>query len=151
MPKHVIYHAASLRQAFAHCGIFSTAASRRSMGRVSVPSVGVRLSPPLRVIALVRHYRTNKLMRSRPLLKRKTLLRRDYRELAHLSVGCARLKGKFLPVTTSFATGSEDPVQLACPIHAASVHPELGSNSEKINGWSKRKLPFSKNLLPILH
>ncbi len=36
-PKAFITHAASLRQAFAHCAIFPTAASRRSLGRVSVP------------------------------------------------------------------------------------------------------------------
>ncbi len=35
-PKAFITHAASLRQAFAHCAIFPTAASRRSLGRVSV-------------------------------------------------------------------------------------------------------------------
>ncbi len=34
-------------------------ASRRSMGRVSVPSVGVSLSAPLNVVALVSHYLTN--------------------------------------------------------------------------------------------
>ena len=59
VPKHFIQHAASLRQAFAHCGSFLTAASRRSMGRVSVPSVGVSLSAPLNVVALVGHYPTN--------------------------------------------------------------------------------------------
>ncbi len=36
-PKAFITHAASLRQAFAHCAISPTAASRRSLGRVSVP------------------------------------------------------------------------------------------------------------------
>ena len=36
-PKAFIPHAASLGQAFAHCPIFPTAASRRSQGRVSVP------------------------------------------------------------------------------------------------------------------
>ncbi len=36
-PKTFITHAASLRQAFAHCAIFPTAASRRSLDRVSVP------------------------------------------------------------------------------------------------------------------
>ena len=36
-PKGLILHAASLRQAFAHCAIFPTAASRRSLDRVSVP------------------------------------------------------------------------------------------------------------------
>ncbi len=36
-PKTFFPHAALLRQAFAHCGKFPTAASRRSLGRVSVP------------------------------------------------------------------------------------------------------------------
>src|SRR3546814_2219637 len=36
-PKAFITHAALLDQAFAHCPIFPTAASRRSLGRVSVP------------------------------------------------------------------------------------------------------------------
>lgn len=59
VPKYFIHHAASLRHAFAHCGRFSTAASRRSLDSVSVPMVGVRLSPPLSVVALVVHYTTN--------------------------------------------------------------------------------------------
>ena len=54
-----IHHAASLRQTFVHCGRFSTAATRRCMVRVSVPSVGAKLSLPLSVIALVVHYTTN--------------------------------------------------------------------------------------------
>jgi len=70
VPKDFIHHAASLRQACAHCGRFSTAASRRSMGRVAVPSVGVRLSPPLAVVALVSYYLTNKLIARRPFPKR---------------------------------------------------------------------------------
>ena len=68
MPKHFILHAASLRQTFVHCGRFSTAATRRCMGRVSVPSVGVSLSAPLNVVALVSHYLTNKLILRKPLL-----------------------------------------------------------------------------------
>ena len=36
-PKAFFIHAAWLHQAFAHCAIFPTAASRRSLGRVSVP------------------------------------------------------------------------------------------------------------------
>ena len=59
MPKHFFLHAASLDQAFAHCRIFSTGATRRCMDRISVPSMGNRLSPPLGVIALVSHYLTN--------------------------------------------------------------------------------------------
>src|SRR5256885_14735051 len=61
-PKAVIPHAASLHQACAHCAIFPTAASRRSLGRVSVPVWPVALSGRLPVVALVRHYRTNKLI-----------------------------------------------------------------------------------------
>ena len=59
VPKDFIHHAASLDQAFAHCRIFSATATRRCMDRVSVPSVGVTLSGPLSVIALVGHYPTN--------------------------------------------------------------------------------------------
>ncbi len=58
-PKAVIPHAASLRQAFAHCAIFPTAASRRSLGRVSVPMWLVILSDQLPVVALVSHDLTN--------------------------------------------------------------------------------------------
>ena len=59
VPKHFIHHAVSLDQAFAHCRIFSAAAPRRGMNRVSVPSVGAKLSLPLSVIALVGLYPTN--------------------------------------------------------------------------------------------
>lgn len=66
-PKAVIPHAASLRQAFAHCAIFPTAASRRSLGRVSVPVWPVALSGRLPVVALVGHYPTNKLIGREPI------------------------------------------------------------------------------------
>ncbi len=58
-PKAFITHAASLRQAFAHCGRFSTAASRRSLASVSVPVALVVLSHQLGIFALVSHYLTN--------------------------------------------------------------------------------------------
>ncbi len=61
-PKTFITHAAWLDQACAHCPIFSTAASRRSLGRVSVPVWLIILSDQLPVSALVSHYLTNKLM-----------------------------------------------------------------------------------------
>ena len=62
-PKAFFPHAASLRQAFAHCARFPTAASRRSLGRVSVPVWLIVLSDQLRIVALVGHYPTNKLIR----------------------------------------------------------------------------------------
>ena len=58
-PKAFILHAVSLRQAFAHCGKFTTAASRRSLGSVSVLVCRTVLSDPVAVIALVGHYPTN--------------------------------------------------------------------------------------------
>ena len=51
--------AASLHQAFAHCAIFPTAASGRSLGRVSVPMWPVTLSGRLWIVALVGRYLTN--------------------------------------------------------------------------------------------
>ena len=66
-PKAVIPHAASLHQAFAHCAIFPTAASRRSLGRVSVPVWPVALSGRLPVVALVGRYPTNKLIGRGPI------------------------------------------------------------------------------------
>ncbi|KAF3777391.1 hypothetical protein EJ110_NYTH45924 [Nymphaea thermarum] len=47
-------HVALLRQAFAHCGKFPTAASRRSLGCVSVPVWLIILSDQLLIITLVR-------------------------------------------------------------------------------------------------
>ena len=58
-PKAFIPHAALLRQAFAHCARFPTAASRRSLGRVSVPVWLIVLSDQLPVDALVGRYPTN--------------------------------------------------------------------------------------------
>ncbi len=68
-PKAFITHAASLRQAFAHCARFPTAASRRSLDRVSVPVWLIILSDQLRVLGLVSHYLTNYLMRRGLILK----------------------------------------------------------------------------------
>src|SRR5699024_11059215 len=70
-PKAVIPHAASLHQGFPHCAIFPTAASRRSLGRVSVPVWPVALSGRLPVVALVGHYPTNKLIGREPIPNRK--------------------------------------------------------------------------------
>ena len=59
IPKEFVLHAASLRQACAHCGIFVTAATRRCPGSVSVPMWRADLSVPLPVAALVSRYLTN--------------------------------------------------------------------------------------------
>jgi hypothetical protein len=61
-PRAFIPHAALLHQACAHCARFPTAASRRSLGRVSVPVWLIILSDQLPVDALVSRYLTNKLI-----------------------------------------------------------------------------------------
>ena len=61
-PRAFVPHAALLRQGCPHCAKFPTAASRRSLGRVSVPVWPVTLSGRLPVVALVSHYLTNKLI-----------------------------------------------------------------------------------------
>ena len=58
-PKGFLPHAASLGQPFGHCPKFPTAASRRSLDRVSVPMCGVVLSDPVAVAALVSRHLTN--------------------------------------------------------------------------------------------
>ncbi len=58
-PRAFLPHAVLLRQAFAHCGKFPTAASRRSLGRVSVPVWLLILSDQLLIAALVGLYPAN--------------------------------------------------------------------------------------------
>ena len=69
-PKTFITHAALLRQGFPHCAIFPTAASRRSLDRVSVPVWLIILSDQLPVLGLVGRYPANYLMGRKPLSNR---------------------------------------------------------------------------------
>ena len=58
-PKVFIVHAALLRHPCGHCGKFLTAASRRSLDRVTVPVWLFTLSGQLLIEALVGRYLTN--------------------------------------------------------------------------------------------
>ena len=105
-PKAFILHAALLRQACAHCAKFPTAASRRSLARVSVPVWLIILSDQLPIVALVGRYPTNQLM------GRKLIPNREHRREAHfppaactagpypvlapLSEGYPRVRGRLL-------------------------------------------------------
>ncbi len=71
-PQAFITHAALLRQAFAHCAIFPTAASRRSLDRVSVPVWLIILSDQLSIFGLVGRYPTNYLMDRGPIQRRRS-------------------------------------------------------------------------------
>jgi hypothetical protein len=68
-PKAFVTHAALLGQACAHCPKFLTAASRRSLGRLSVPVWLIILSDQLPIVALVGRYPTNQLIGRGPLLQ----------------------------------------------------------------------------------
>ena len=101
-PKAFIPHAASLHQAFAHCAIFPAAASRRSLGRVSVPVWLIVLSDQLPVGALVSRYLTNKLIGRETILEQRTISSPDhavlgaYSVLIRVSSGYPDLQGRFL-------------------------------------------------------
>ena len=74
--RTVILHAAWLDQASAHCPIFLTAASRRSLDRVSVPVWGTNLSVPLDIVATVGRYPAVQLMSREPIRLRRIFIRR---------------------------------------------------------------------------
>ena len=84
-PKSFIIHAAWLRQTFVHCAIFPTAASRRSLGRISVPVWPITLSGRLPITALVSRYLTNKLM-GRGLIPKRQIAPPLIRKRCHLRI-----------------------------------------------------------------
>ena len=69
-PKTFFLHAALLRQGFPHCAISPTAASRRSLGRVSVPMWPFNLSVRLLIVAMVGRYPTIQLIRRESISQR---------------------------------------------------------------------------------
>ena len=124
-PKNFFLHAASLGQAFAHCRIFSTAASRRSGTRISVSLLGNSLSAPLPVIGLVSHYLTNYLIGPRPIKKRIASLSNSFKnwnywKLPHLSISYAQLSGRYQGITNPSATPLVQ-AQEAFDLHALST------------------------------
>ena len=141
-PKAVIPHAASLHQACAHCAIFPTAASRRSLGRVSVPVWPVALSGRLPVAALVGHHPTNKLMGHGPIPHRKSFPPQPMQAVVLSGIrpsfpGLSRSAGQITHVLLTRSPleylRRDLSVRLACVKHAASVRPEPGSNSPNKN------------------
>ena len=133
-PKGFILHAALLRQGFPHCAKFPTAASRRSLDRVSVPVWPCALSGRLPITGLVGRYPANNLIGRDPLFKRiAPLTQRHYAVLAPVSRGYPPLEGRLV---TCYSPGRHFTqgllpflVRLACVRHAASVDSEPGSNS----------------------
>jgi hypothetical protein len=131
-PKAFILHAALLHQGCPHCGRFLTAASRRSLDRVSVPVWLIILSDQLTIVDLVGHYPTNYLIVRGPLPKRRSF---NPKTICGISTpfGALSLTLGHVPTRYSAVRHSSTPkglsVRLACIRHAASIHPEPGSNS----------------------
>ena len=139
--RAVRLHAAWLDQDLSHCPIFLTAASRRSLGRVSVPVWGASLSGPLGIIAMVGRYPAIKLMPRGPIPPRiapltvpgcpRTVpwgIRLRFQRLSPRAGHVAHALLTLPPVAASALLRRVAP-RLACVRPAASVHPEPGSNS----------------------
>ena len=96
-PKTVFLHAALLHQGFPHCAIFPTAASRRSLGRVSVPMWPFNLSVRLLIVDLVGRYPTNYLIRREPIFQRIAPL---IFKRCHSNISCG-ISDRFQPLSPS--------------------------------------------------
>ena len=139
--RTVFPHAASLHQGFPHCPIFPTAASRRSLGRISVPMWPFILSDRLLIVALVGRYLTNQLIGRESISKRINPFTSgpcDPVVLCGISSRFQLLSPTLRQVTHALLTRSPlsqekqaplNSVRLACVRRAASVRPEPGSNS----------------------
>ncbi|TYK08511.1 hypothetical protein E5676_scaffold323G00400 [Cucumis melo var. makuwa] len=100
-------HVALLHQAFAHCEKFPTAASRRSLGPVSVLVWLIILLDQLLIIAfgkLLPHQQANQTQA--PPRADSSFCSSAYGVLAALSNSCSPSKGRFLRLTHSSATGN---------------------------------------------
>ena len=124
-PRAVLPHAASLRQALAHCARSLTAATRRCLGRVAVPVWLIVLTDQLPVTGLVGHYPTNDLMGRTPLRPRLAAFL-DSSSVRGIST---RFRALFPTVgqvrTCSSAVRHSRPEGRACDLHALGTPPAL--------------------------
>ena len=120
-----------LDQACAHCPIFPTAASRRSLGRVSVPVWLIVLSDQLPIAGLVGRYPANYLIGRRPLPWRRiapALPRRAHAVLAPVSQGCPPPQGTFLRAPHPSAAGGRNPPR---DLHVLSMPPAFALSQDQ--------------------
>ena len=114
-----------LPQACAHWGKFLAAASRRSLGRFSVPVWLVVLTDQLPVIGLVRRYHTNDLMGRRLLLPRvATFLPPEGGSVCGISEAFAPLSPTAGQMPTCSSAVRHSPCKHgACDLHALGTPP----------------------------
>jgi hypothetical protein len=139
-----------LRQAFAHCGKFPTAASRRSLGRVSVPVRLIILSDQLMIVALVSHYLTNKLIIRRPLPNRRSF---PPKSLCGIRPGFPGLSLSLGYVPTRYsAVRRSSPEVLPLDLHVLGTPPAFILSQDQTLHKSERQRAFVKpaNLAKIL-
>jgi hypothetical protein len=143
-PKAFVTHAASLDQACAHCPRFPTAASRRSLGRVSVPVWPIVLSDRLPIAGTVGRYPAVYLIGRGPIPGRGRNPSPS-RGVPGISRGFPRLSRAPGQVPTRYSPvrrwWPKPPARLACVKRAASVRSEPGSNSPKCILESDPHLP----------
>ena len=154
-PKAVIPHAASLHQASAHCAIFPTAASRRSLGRVSVPVWPVALSGRLPVVALVGHHPTNKLIGREPIPRQTEALstphhaaKCDHPVLAPVSEGYPPAQGRLLTCYSPVRRSSTHKWAFPLDLHVLSTPPAFVlSQDQTLQQKPWKTCPSNKNIL----
>ena len=135
-----------LDQAFAHCPIFPTAASRRSLGRVSVPVWLIILSDQLTIVALVGLYPTNKLIVRRLLPRRLSpLTHRCHAVLAVVSHGYPPPKDRYLRVTHPSATDSRN---CPCDLHVLSMPPAFALSQDQTLRFIQHIIPQAPQRTP---
>ena len=130
-----------LDQACAHCPRFPTAASRRSLGRVSVPVWLIIRKDQLSIVGLVSLYLANyhntaRAHRTAPwcalcILRIYLNCSADSHVLRTRAPLCGSVAAKRtrLQLRVSLVFDRDNNVRLACVKHTASVHSEPGSNS----------------------
>ena len=114
---------------------------------MSVPVWGTTLSGPLPVVGLVSRYLTNYLMGRSPLLSPHKFGHRSLGPVTSCGISCRFQQLSPASGQVSYVLRTRSPltllrmsVRLACIRHAASVHPEPGSNSPLINCLPERRL-----------
>ena len=145
-PKAVIPHAASLHQAFAHCAIFPTAASRRSLGRVSVPVWPVTLSGRLPVKAMVGHYPTIKLIGREHIPYPKsfhtpTCASMSYPVLITVSGGYPKVEGRLLTCYSPVRRSSTHKWAFPLDLHVLSTPPAFVLSQDQTLHRKKEPTP----------
>src|SRR5579859_212085 len=138
-PKAVILHAALLPQACAHWGKFLAAASRRSLGRVSVPVWLVVLTDQRPVTGLVGRYPANHLMGRTPHLARRSF---PPRSVCGISIAFAVLSPTRGQVRTCYsAVRHSAPEGAACDLHALGTPPAFVLSQDQTLHYFFGRLP----------